>query len=465
MTTRSALLFALATFLWPTADCSAGDWPTFRGPNANGLTSETNLPSEWSAENHLKWKVDVPGEGWACPIVASGKVIVMTAVPDGEEGPDSVHRFEVYCFDLATGDELWKKVAKKGVPRIETHRSNTYASETPVTDGERIVCYFGMTGVFCYDFDGNLLWEKDLGAFNVQGNWGTASSPAMYNGLVYFQIDNEDDSFLVALDAADGEERWRVPRDEASNWSSPIIWRNKERTELVTSGRTVRSYDPLSGDLLWELNVGGGRFSASPAGNEEILVVGGENRGGGGGGRGAGRRGRGDDANQNVNRAQNDQVGRRGGGGGGGGGLFAVRAGANGDVSLADGETQNDGVAWVNRGAGPAMASPLIYDGYIYLAARRGGVLGCYSAETGEEVYRERLPGTQEIWASPIAYDGKIFCQDASGATHVLAAGPDFNLLHSNKLAGGLFWASPAIADGSIVIRSENAVYCVSDAQ
>jgi outer membrane protein assembly factor BamB len=426
----------------------------------------------WSADNNLNWKVDIPGRGWACPIIANGKVLVATAVSEGDQNRESMHSFELHCIDLASGSTDWKQVAAHIKPPIGTHRDNTYASETPVTDGERIVVYFGMVGVYCYDFDGQLLWKnEDLGAYEMQNDWGTSSSPAMHDGMVFLQIDNEEDSFLVALDAADGAERWRVPREESSNWCSPVIWTNRARTELVTAGGKVRSYDPTSGEILWELNLGGGRLSASPAGTSDFLIVGAENRGGGRrGGRRRGGGGGGDGQNAQAQNAdgQRSGGGQRGGGrrggGGGGGGLFAVRAGAAGDVTPPEGTDQSDGVVWVNRGAGPGMASPLIYDGYVYLLARRGGIVSCFDASTGEEKYQERLPGAQEFWASPWAFDGKIFCPDASGATHVLAPGSEFKVLDSNELEGR-FWASSAVADGAIVLRSEDALFCVAKAQ
>ena len=157
---------------------------------------------------------------------------------------------------------MWPARANPAIPK---HEDNTYASETPVTDGERIVVYFGMTGVYCYDFNGELLWSKDLGAYPMDGDWGTSSSPAMHDGLVFIQVDNEEKSFLVALDAKTGDERWRLARDEKSNWGSPVVWKNSHRTELVTSGKVVRSYNPQNGEQLWELNIGGGRSCSSPS--------------------------------------------------------------------------------------------------------------------------------------------------------------------------------------------------------
>jgi outer membrane protein assembly factor BamB len=409
----------------------AADWPQFRGPEANGLTSEADLPDHWDGEANVKWKATVPGRGWSAPIVANDRVIITTAVSEGPDDQNSVHRFEVHCYDLDSGQLIWQRVAKQEKPRIPKHNDNTYASETPVTDGQRIVAYFGMTGVFCYDFDGKLLWQKDLGAFPMRSDWGTASSPAIHDGLVFIQVDNEQESFLVALDAESGYEKWRVSRDEKTNWSSPVIWTNSQRTELVTSGDVIRSYDPQSGDLLWELTFGGGRSCSSPAPYGDVLLVGREDRSD----RGAGP-----------------------------GGLFAIRAGASGDITLPEGATQSESVLWSNRRAAAAMASPILVDDFVYVLSRGGGIVGCYDARTGEQVYRERLSGAGGFWASPWAVGGKVFCPSDSGTTHVLEAGSNFQLLHTNQL-DGRFWASSALADGVILLRSDDTLYCVDKAE
>jgi outer membrane protein assembly factor BamB len=408
--------------------CAAEDWPQFRGPQANGLTIETTGPLTWNADTNIQWKVSVPGSGWSAPIVSGGKIIVTTAVSVGEqrqtseeneEAEEPVHRFEVHCFDLATGQPLWHRVATEGKPRFKKHRDNTFASETPVTDGQRIIVYFGMTGLFCYDFAGQLLWHKDLGVYEMQGEWGTSASPAMHDGLVFIQNDSENESFLVALDATSGEERWRVAREEKSTWCSPIIWKNKQRTELVTGGKVIRSYNPQTGGLLWQLTAGERASSASPAGNEEMLVVGAR-------------------------------------------GLFAVRAGAAGDITPATGETSSSGVLWSHDRGGPQMASPLIHDGFVYICDRRGGIVTCYDAATGKEAYKERLPGEREFWASPWACGDRIFCLDDSGATHVLAPGAEFKVLTTNQLEGR-FWASSAVTDGSFLLRSTDSLYRISE--
>lgn len=493
-----------------TARSHGEDWPSFRGSGGTGLTTETKLPTTWSAEERIAWTAKVPGRGWSSPIVLKDRIYLTAAAseqdgqarpgggfggPGGRPGgggppgggrpggggppgggrpggggpggfgakpPDVPYKFEVYCLDLATGKVIWKQLAQESKPRIATHGSNTYASETPVTDGERIYAYFGMTGLFCYDLDGKLLWQKDLGAFPMQMGWGTSSSPVAEGGRVFVQVDNEQKSFLTALDGKTGNELWRVERPERSSWASPVLWKNKVRTELVTvGGQKARSYDPASGKVLWELSLGGGRCSASPVGDEDQMYVGVGGRGGfgggppGGGGRPGGPPGGG---------------GRPGGGGqpgggppeggfGGGGSLFAVKAGASGDITPKAGASSSEGVAWVQPKGGPPMASPLVYQGHIYVLEQNGGMVSCYDAKTGKPLYqKERIPRARTFWASPWAYDGKVFCLDDSGVTHVLRAGPEFKVLGTNNLTDTT-WATPALSSGTLIVRGVNGVY------
>jgi outer membrane protein assembly factor BamB len=364
--------------------------------------------------------------------------------------PDVIYKWQVYCLDCKTGKVLWKELALEGKPRIPIQRSNTYATETPVTDGKRVYAYFGMHGVYCYDFGGTLVWKKDLGAYPTQMGQGPASSPVLDGDRLFLQIDNEEDSFLVALNTKNGDELWRVSRNERTNHCSPVVWKNRQRTELVASGsHRVRSYDPATGKLLWELGMGGGRCYSSPVGNADMLYVGCEAGFGMGGGRSRG----GDDEDRET---------RRGGGGtgGGGGGIFAVRAGAAGDISLKEGQTSNAGVAWSQPRGGPEKASPLVYNGHLYILRTNGGIFTCYDAKSGKQLYRQRIPGAAAFWTSPWAADGKIFCLDDAGTTYVLDGGPEFKLIGTNKL-NEMFWASPAVAGRSVYLRSVDHLYCV----
>jgi outer membrane protein assembly factor BamB len=345
-----------------------------------------------------------------------------------ERIPNSIYHWQVVCLDRNTGKVLWKEQALEGKPRTAIQSNNTYASETPVSDGHRVYAYFGMHGLYCYDFAGKELWKKDFGAFPTVMGQGPASSPVLDGERLFLQIDNEEKSFLVALNAETGDELWRVSRDERTNHSSPVVWKNKVRTELVTSGsRKVRSYDPATGKVLWELEIGG-RCYSSPVGDAEMLYVGSE-------------------PGMGMN-------------GGGGGGLFAVKAGATGDITLKEHETSNAGIAWSTPRGGPEKASPLLYQGHLYVVKNNGGVITCYDKTTGKQLYRKRIPEAAAFWTSPWAAEGKIFCLDDAGTTHVLDAGPEFKVLGTNKL-NELFWASAAVADGSIYLRGVDNLYCI----
>jgi outer membrane protein assembly factor BamB len=461
-----------------------GEWPQFRGPGGSAQT-DGKLPTEWGNDSNVQWKVALPGFGWSSPVVWGDKVFVTTAVTDdqrkpqgmnfggggfgkggfpgkgkdggpggkgkggppggfgrGAQPPDKVFRWEVYCLDRATGKTLWKQLALEGKPRVATHGSNTYASETPVTDGERVYAYFGMTGLFCYDLDGKQLWKKDIGAFPMQMGWGTGSSPVLAGDRVVIQCDNEEKSFLVAFDKKTGDELWRTPREERSTWGTPFVWKNKSRTEIVTTGaRKVRSYDPENGKLVWEL----GQAAAGEGGFGRLGGMGGMSR-------------------VTATPTAGDDllyVGLGGAGPMGGGNLYAIQAGASGDLTLKTGETANDGIAWTRQRAAPGMASALVYQGYLYVVEERGGLLSCYDAKTGEPAYaRERLNGARGFTSSPWAADGKVYCLDDSGQTFVVQAGPEFKLLGKNAL-GEMCWSSPAAADGTLLLRTVDHLYCI----
>lgn len=413
----------------------AAHWPQFRGPNGNGVIVNEKIPDTWSNEHNVRWKVSVPGRGWSSPVVWGDKVFLTTSVlkTPGDTARSrrqdripttDLFSWEIYCLDRLDGSVVWKTVAIEGHPRIPTHTGNTYASETPVTDGERLYVYFGMMGLFCYDLDGSLVWKKDFGGYPMEADWGTSTSPVLHDGLLYQAIDNEEESFLVALDARSGEERWRIPRHEDSNWSTPVIWRNRLRSELVVQGVTTRSYDPKTGEVLWKLNLGGGRNVISPLPDGDRLFVGNEKKGGGGF-------------------------------------LFAVKAGATGDITPESGATTSPGVIWCTPNSGIEMSSPLVYQGFLYVLSRRNGLVYCYNADTGDVAYfRTPIGGAGEFWASPWGYDGKVFCLDASGTTHVLATGPELKRLHKNSL-DDQFWATPAAAPGMLIMRGAKHVYAI----
>lgn len=416
-------------FLVLAANCNnsvAEDWWQFRGPGSNGVVRDLKLPEVWGEDSSVKWKVAIPGEGWSAPIVIGKKVIVTTAVSSGQKNKNSEHKWQVICLDADTGKVLWTKDALQGKPRLGTHRDNTYASETPATDGTRVVAYFGMMGIFCYDLNGTELWQKDIGSFPMKNEWGTSSSPIIHNGLVFVQADNEQKSFIIALDLITGKEVWRQEREEVSNWGSPIIWKNSLRSELVTAGKTIRSYNPSDGTLLWQATSSVGGYSSSPSGNADLLVVGHQGRDGAG--------------------------------------MMVVKAGAMGDISMKPGETSNSNILWSTTKFAPQRSSPLLVEDQIFLLGGRSGMLVCVDAKTGTVLYQDRLPDAGAFWASPWLYNGMVYCPDENGNTFVLKPGPKLELVRVNKLPeeNARYWATSAASQGTLFIRSSNTVYAIS---
>lgn len=449
---RIAVFLAVVSVI--SIHCSSSDaqhWPQFRGQRGDGLAVESSHPAEWSADKHVAWKTKIPGVGWSQPIVWGDKVFVTTAVANQQHRPDggnwspgdgigglsaflgSVRRppnveyqWKLLCLDLATGKIAWEQVAHLGKPTIPVHPNNSYATETPATDGDRVIADFGPAGVYCYDFSGKLLWNKDLGTYPIQMDWGMASSPVLHGDRVFVQYDNEKQSFLVALDKKSGTEVWRADRVERSNWCTPYIWRNEQRTELVAGGGTkIRSYDPDTGELLWEISAAG-RCTPSPVGNEKLLYL--------------------DSADR--------LTGTRGI-------VAAIRPGASGDISLAGDSASSEFVAWSAKLNGGRVASPLLTDDCLYLVEQQSGIVRCLDAQTGKQHYRQRLPGVAGVTASPWESSGKRFFLDQGGQTFVLAAGPELKVLAKNRLDDPMFWSSPAVAGDALLLRGIDHLYCI----
>jgi sugar lactone lactonase YvrE len=445
---RSRVALACAILTFPTAGGSlaaAADpvWPQFRGPQSRGVAPDDHLPERWSSIENVAWKADVPGRGWSSPIVVGQRVIVTTVVNLGESEapkkglyfggerltpPTSEHQWKVVCLDLASGQPVWETTVHAGQPESSIHLKNSFASETPVTDGQHVYAYFGNLGLFCLDLDGKLVWEKPFTAHRTRFGWGTAASPVLFENQLFVVDDNEEESFVVSLDKRTGEELWKVARDEKSNWSTPYVWQNDVRTELVTAGTAqVRSYD-LQGNLLWTLSGMSSITIATPYASDGLLYI----------------------SSGYVLDALRP--------------IYAIRPGASGDISLEEGETANEWIAWSNRQAAPYNPSTLLYDGRLYVLYDRG-FFACFDAASGRSIYdRQRIPGGGNFTASPWAYQGKVFCLDEDGVTNVFQAGGAFHLLHKNPLASDdMGMATPAVAGDRLLIRTSARIYCLRE--
>jgi outer membrane protein assembly factor BamB len=439
---RTVLLIVFTIFLLNSYVFAEANWPQFRG-SSGGIAEDKVLPVSWSTTENVVWKVDILGRGWSCPVVWGDKVFLTTVASEGNveearkglyrggdrnKASSAVHHWIVYCFDWHSGKTLWQKTVHKGKPAQPVHIKNTYASETPVTDGERVYFYFGNVGVFCFDLEGKALWRKNVDPAKNSNNWGTAASPVLYKDRLYIVNDNEEQSFLVALDKKTGKQIWRTERDEKGNWATPYIWQNKQRTELITSGRgKVRSYD-LDGRLLWELGGMSSIVIPTPLAKHDLLYI----------------------CSGYVGDRKNRPV-------------YAIRPGASGDITPKDEHDTGKYIAWYHKFGGPYNPSPIAYGDYLYVLYDRGTV-SCYDGHTGKVVYEKQqlAKDARAFTASPWANDGKLFFLSEDGDTFVIEAGPTFKVLGRNKL-NEMCMATPAALRGSLIIRTISKLYRIQD--
>jgi outer membrane protein assembly factor BamB len=417
------------------------NWPGFRGPDAGVAADDPALPDTWSETENVVWKMPIPGMGWSSPVVWGDHVFLTSAISAGKEAAPvkglydpgdehgktkaaAEHRWAVYDIDFKTGKVRWTRELQVGTPPVLRHLKNSFASETPVTDGERVYVYFGSIGLLAaLDMTGKTVWTKELGAYNGPQEFAPAASPILHNDRIYVVSDNTTESFLAAFDRKTGREIWRVQREEVENWATPAIWENDLRTEIVTNGRRkVRSYD-LNGKLLWEFTGMTANVVPTPFSKHGLLYLSSGYPGG--------------------------QVRP----------VYAVRPGAAGDITLQPGETSNRYVAWFQPLLGTYQTSALVYGDYYYTLLDRGLLL-CHDAKTGKQMYgRQRIsPEAAAFTASPWAYNGKVFVLSEDGDTFVVQAGPEFKLLGKNSL-NEMALASPAVARGSLFIRTQSALY------
>jgi outer membrane protein assembly factor BamB len=411
------------------------DWPQFRGPDGNGVLENLEHPVEWSNDKNMAWSVELPGGGLASPIVQGELIFLTTAVGakppvsfgDGvrdmrPKKPDVPVKFDVICLNLKDGSQRWSKTIIEKQPEHPIHSSNSYATETPATDGKRLFVYFAAVGaIAALDFEGNQLWTKDIGAYPTGNGFGTGSSLTTGDGKVFIQCDNDEKSFVAAFDSTTGDEVWRKDRAGKTSWSTPLMWTNNQRKELVTCGSGyVTSYDPATGAELWTLTGISSAFSASPAADGKRIYFG------------------------NSGPMSS-------------GPLLAVAAGLSGAKEFSP-RKKLEGLAWSKMQAGPGMASPVSVDGRLYIPGR--GILTCYSAEDGTVAYKERLP-LATMAASMWAAGDRIFLMDESGKTLALETGQEFKIVATNQIADDLFWSTPAISGNSLLIRGAKKLYCV----
>jgi outer membrane protein assembly factor BamB/ankyrin repeat protein len=421
-------------------------WPSFRGLNARGIAADQNLPDGWNVEEDrgVIWKTPIPGLANSCPIVWGDRVFITTAISSaGDQSlkiglygagdaaeDDSPHRWQLMCLDKKTGKVLWERLAREGVPEVKRHTKSTQANSTPATDGEHVVALFNTGDLHCYNLEGEVKWKQSLGvldsgAFNDPDyQWGFGSSPIIYRDRVIVQCDLQKDSFLAVYDLETGELIWREPRDEPPSWGTPTVFESERGPQILTTGpEQARSYDALSGRVIWRLAGFSSITVPTPQVAHDLVFV--------------------------TSGYRPIQP------------IFAIRIDAAGDITLGAGEETAEAIAWSKERGGPYLPTPLVYGNYFYTCSNNG-ILTCYRAKTGERVYRERFArgGAASFTASPVAADGRIYLTAESGAVYAVQAGPKYELLSVNEL-GEYCLATPAIAGRLFLARTQKHLVAI----
>jgi outer membrane protein assembly factor BamB len=423
-------------------------WPAFRGANAAGAADGQGAVPDWDVASgkNIRWKTPVPGLATSSPIVWGDRVIVIAAASDqdktfrtglyGDVKPvddASLHKWRVYSLDKKTGKVVWEREVFSGTPLTKRHTKSSQANSTPVTDGRHIVAVFGAIGtIVCYDMDGTLLWTKGVGPLNSGWfldptyQWGHSSSPMIYKSSVIVQADQAKGSFLAAFNLADGRELWRTARsDEVSTWGTPTIVSGPKGDELVTNGTKVRGYDPATGALLWTLGPNSEIAIGTPVVRGDTVYV---------------------TAGYPPVRP-----------------VYAVRAGARGDISLPPGQSASDAIAWSHDRDGTYISTPIVYRDQLY-TLNNNGILTAYDAATGERIYRARVGGGGAFSSSPVAADGRLYMASEDGDVFVVQTGRKYVELAKNPM-GEVIMATPAISDGVLIIRTLGHVVAIGASQ
>ncbi len=447
MRTKFLLLTILIPFIFSCGQKIDPDrqWFMYRGNYAGGILDNASLPAAWDAESgeNIAWKIEIPGLGNSCPIVWGDNIFITTAVSQKESDEvvtgiygsiepvqdSSVHSWITYCIDKYTGEIKWEETACTGVPKQKRHPMSTHANCTPATNGEYVVSFFGSEGLYCYNMNGELQWQKDFGTLksvfflSQNAEWEFASSPLIHDGVVVIQCDVIENSFLAAYDIKTGEEIWKVKRDEYPGWCTPNIYYEDDKARVAVNGYKHRGgYDFETGEELWRMSEGGDIPIPTPVVGEDLVYF-------------------------------NSAHGRISP-------ILAIQKNSRGDITLEDGETSNEYVKWGKLRGGAYMSTMLLYDGYLYNAAWNGR-LTCYNANTGEEMYSEKAGGGNSYTSSPVASDGIIYITDNDGTVYSIKAGPEFEILEENKLYETVM-ATPAISDNYLFFRTGNHLIAVS---
>lgn len=397
-----------------------GDWAYWRGPNATGM-AQGDAPLRWSETDGIKWKANVPGRGFSSPVVSGDRVFLTTAIPADEMAAKArlvEHRFVVLCYDRRTGKLIWEKTAKTATPHEPHHPTyGSFASNSPVTDGQHVFAFFGSRGLYAYTMDGQLVWQKDFGTLRMFMTFGEGAWTWLEGDTLLVVLDHEGESFLVALDKATGNERWRTPRQGNTNWTGPYVTTVEGHKQVIVSAsRESVGYDFASGKRLWWARGLGQNTIPQPIAAGDLVFV------------------------QSGYRNPN---------------LMAIKLGYAGDL------TDTEAVVWENTRGNSYTPSPVLHDGILYLLTD-SGMLSAFDAKTGKPHYQQqRLPKPYQFKASPVGANGKLYLAAETDDVVVVRMGPTFEVLATNTLPGESFIASPALAGGELFLRGERTLYAV----
>ena len=417
-------------------DSFADNWHQWRGPNATGVSPTADPPVAWGEDENIKWKVAIEGQGTSTPIIWGDKVFVLTAIntgvkdpsiPDPEDQPktnffdikqpNAQHAFVVLCLDRNTGKEIWRQTATTKIPHQGAHNDNDFAPASPTTDGKHLYCWFGSAGLFCYDLQGNKIWEKKLGEVKVGSSLGEGCSPVLHEGKLVIVRDHAGQSTIEALDAKTGKTLWKRDRDEGNAWATPRIIQHSGKTQVITAASGfVRSYNLDTGDLVWQCSGLTGNAIPCPVVEGDYVIC--------------------------MSGYQGYSA-------------MAIPLTETGDIS------DSDKILWKKERGTPYIPSPLLYEGLLYYNQSNQSILTCLDSKTGEVAFGpERVGELSNIYASPVGAGGHVYLTGRNGTTLVLERGRKYKVTAVNKLDERVD-ASPALAGNQLFLRGAKHLYCI----
>jgi outer membrane protein assembly factor BamB len=419
-------------------------WPGYRGYLASGVLDKANIPEsfDFGRMQNVRWKINIPGMGISSPVIWDNKLFITTAVSASDKAgfkpglygdvtpvkDSSIHEWKIFCIDKNSGRTIWERTPYIGVPKVKRHPKSTHANTTVATDGQHVVAFFGSEGLYCYNINGKLLWQKNFGvlrsAFFIMKNaeWEFASSPIIYKGVLIIQCDVLENSFVAAFDVRTGKELWKSDRDEYPGWCTPNIYTNAGKAYVVVNGFKNRGgYDFVTGKEVWKMSGGGDIQIPTPIIGKNLIYF-------------------------NSAHGKSSPI-------------LAVRTGATGDITLIGNETSNSGVMWSLPRGGSYMHTLLLYRDLLYNVNWNGSIL-CLDPATGKEVYNAKLGGSKSFIASPVASDGRIYIVDEEGTVYIIQDGNTFKLLAEIPM-NDICMTAPAITDGMIFFRTQHYLFAV----